>query len=162
MVAVITSARQIGPLRANDLESVIAIDRSHTGHSRGHFFEKRFAAAEQKPEDFVHLGIVRDGRLRGFALARVLRGEFGRQDVVAVLDALGVDVHSQDVGIGQRLMEALVDELRLRGARSLHSQAKWTDHDLLGFFEVSGFTLSPRLVIERPVAVPLIEELEEP
>ena len=154
--------QDIGPLGAVHLERVVAIDRSHTGHSRRRFFEKQFAAAEASPEDFVQLGVMRGGSLRGFAIAHVLRGEFGREDAVAVLDAVGVEAQSQDRGIGQGLIEELVTRLRQKGVRLFHSQARWTNHDLLRFFEASGLTLSPRLVLERAVNEPLVEEIEEP
>ncbi len=147
---------------ANELERVVAIDRAHTGHSRQRFFEKRFACAAAHPDDFVQIGLMRGGSLRGFAIARLLRGEFGREDVVAVLDVLGVEAESQDRGVGQTLIERLVEVLRQKGVRSLHSQAGWANHDLLRFFDATDFRLSPRMVLDRSVADPLIEPVEEP
>jgi GNAT superfamily N-acetyltransferase len=150
----------IRTIDADDLEFVVAIDRAHTGHSRRRFFEKRFAQAAAHPDDFVQIGMVQDGSLRGFALAHLLRGEFGREDIVAVLDVLGVEFASQDRGIGQALIERLIEILRQKRVRSLHSQTSWTNHDLLRFFDSCGFSLSPRTVLERSIA-PLIEPAEE-
>jgi len=146
---------------ARDLERVVAIDRAHTGHSRRHFFEKRFANAAAHPDDFVQIGVTGGGILRGFVIARLLRGEFGRDDVVAVLDVLGVEPESQDRGLGQSLIDRLVEIARQKGVRSLHSRASWANHQLLRFFDATGFRLSPRLVLERSVADPLIESAEE-
>ncbi len=152
----------LGLLSAVHLDRVVAIDRAHTGSSRRRFFEKRFAAAESNPDDFVLLGIMRGGALRGFAIARVLHGEFGREEDVAVLDAVGVETESQDRGIGHKLMDELVATLRQKGVRSLHSQAKWVNYDLLRFFEASGFELAPRFILERSVSERLSEEVDEP
>ena len=152
-------ARSIG---AADLDRVIAIDRDHTGRSRRRFFEKRFAAAAAHPDDFVQIALTRDGSLRGFVIARLSRGEFGREDLVAVLDAVGVELESQDRGVGQALIERLVEILRRKGVRSLHSQASWTSHHLLRFFDAAGFQLSPRMVLERSVTAALLEPAEEP
>jgi GNAT superfamily N-acetyltransferase len=149
-------------LNANDLERVVEIDRMHSGHSRRRFFEKRFASAAASPDDFVQLGLMRGGSLRGFAIARLLRGEFGRQDAVAMLDVLGVAPESQEQGVGQALIERLVEIVRKKGIRSLHSQAQWTNVQLLRFFDAADFRLSPRTVLNRSVAEPLIEPLEEP
>jgi L-amino acid N-acyltransferase YncA len=149
-------------LDAGDLERVIAIDRGHTGHSRRRFFEKRFAAAAAHPDDFVQIGLMREGSLRGFAVARVLRGEFGRQDVVAVLDVVGVEPESHERGLGQMLIDRLIDALRQKGVRSLHSQAGWASHQLLRFFDAAGFQLSPRMILERSVGEVLLEPAEEP
>jgi GNAT superfamily N-acetyltransferase len=158
----VDSEQDVSPLSAAQLDHVVAIDRAYTGRSRRRFFAKRFAAAEAHPDDFVLLGSSRSGTLRGFAIAHLLRGEFGREHIAAVLDALGVEAVSQDAGIGHRLIEELVAILQRRGVRLLHSQAKWTDGDLLRFFNASGFELSPRFVLERLVAVPLVEDIDEP
>ena len=153
-----TSVRQ---LRPTDLERVIAIDSGHVGESRRHFFEKRLASAKQHPEDFVHVGAVRSGSLVGFAFARILRGEFGRDLAVATLDAVSVEHDSRERGVGHALMNSLAAIMRQKGVRSLQSQADWTNHALLRFFEASGFGLASRLVLERPVLTPLAESAED-
>jgi len=48
-----TASRSTRPITVADLERVIAIDRVHSGHSRRHFFEKRFAAAKARPSEWV-------------------------------------------------------------------------------------------------------------
>ena len=58
----------VRPLRASDLERMIAIDEAHTGHTRRRFFEKRLDAAEREAQDFIHIGMERDGKLTGFLL----------------------------------------------------------------------------------------------
>lgn len=151
--------RNVRPLMADDMERVIAIDRAHSGHSRRSFFEKRFATAKSHPNDFIHIGVTRSSSLRGFATARVLRGEFGREYSVAVLDGLGVEAESQELGIGQELMNGLTQALRSMGVQSLQSQAVWMNHDLLRFFAASGFELASRLALERSVAP--LEEVHE-
>ena len=120
-----------------DVERVIAIDRAHSGRSRRRFFEKRFAAAAARPQDFVPIGIHRGGALRGFAILRILRGEFGHEQAVAVLDAVGVEPHSRERGIGRALMDELTAALDRMGVRALHSQAAWNNHDLVRFFAAS-------------------------
>jgi len=149
-------------LHPRDVDRLCAIDRAYTGHSRRGFFERRLKAAAVCPNDFILVGVVRGGSLRGYAVARLLRGEFGQADVKAVLDAIGVEPECQERGVGQSLMDELIDIMRRRGVRTLHSQANWADHGLLRFFHACGFELSPRLVLERPVAEPLAEAAAEP
>jgi N-acetylglutamate synthase-like GNAT family acetyltransferase len=148
-------------LGVDDVEAVIAIDRAHSGRARRHFFEKLFAAAKARPDDFVCVGIERAGALRGFAIARILRGEFGRKNAVAVLNAVGVEAQSREQGIGHKLMAELIENLRAMGVGSVQSLAVWTNHDLLHFFDSSGFTLAPRLALERSAVEPLEEASEE-
>ena len=155
-------ANSTRPITVADLEQVIAIDKVNTGHSRRHFFEKRFAAAKARPSDFVHVGVVADNVLRGFAIARILRGEFGQKDAVAVVDALGVAPESREHGLGQSLMEGLVATARQQGAGALQSQVDWKNVELLRFFNTSHFKLAPRLALDR-AATELREEAgEEP
>ena len=161
VAAAAVADRSLRPLEAGDLERVIAIDRAHSGHSRRRFFEKRFAAAAAQPDDYLHVGVVRGGSLRGYAIARILRGEFGHQQAIAVLDAIGVAADSQERGIGQALMQELSEGLRRHGVRSLQSQADWTNHELLRFFHAAGFELAPRLALQRPVDELLVETSEE-
>jgi L-amino acid N-acyltransferase YncA len=148
-------------LGAADINRVVTIDRAHTGQGRRRFFEKRFAAAKARPGDFVHVGVMRGGSLRGFILAHVRRGEFGLDDAVGVVDGVGVEPECQERGVGQALMEGMVTAMRQKSVRRLHSQASWTNHNLIRFFNASGFSLSSRLVLERSVSEPLAENLED-
>jgi GNAT superfamily N-acetyltransferase len=160
-IAAATIENSVRPLRFTDLERVIAIDSGHVGEPRRRFFEKRLAHAKQHPEDFVQVGVTRGGLLVGFAFARVLRGEFGREQASATLDAVGVEHDSRDRGVGRALMAGITKLLREKGVQSLQSQADWTSHGLLRFFESSGFRLAPRLVLERSMLAPLAEQLDE-
>ena len=153
-----TGSRFLG---IDDIERVTAIDRAHTGRSRRRFFEKRFAAAAAKPDDFVHVGVLRAGVLRGFILAHLERGEFGRGDAVGVFDAIGVEPEDREHGVGQSLMDELAAAMRKKGVRTLHSQANWTQHGILRFLDASGFALCGRLVLERAVSEPLAEDMED-
>ena len=150
----------VRPLSRTDLERVIAIDSGHVGEPRRRFFEKRLAHAKQHPEDFVHVGVVRNGALVGFAFARILHGEFGREQAIATLDAVGVEHDSQARGVGRALMDGLTKIMRQKGVRLLQSQAEWTNHALMRFFDACGFGLAPRLVLARSVLTPLAEPIE--
>ena len=157
-----TNNRGVRPLAANDLERVVAIDQAHTGRGRSQFFEKLFAAIKARPNNYLHVCITTGGQLRGFVIARILRGEFGHKDAVAVLDAVGVEPESRERGIGQGLVEELIAVARRQGVQTLHSQASWTQHDMLRFFDASQFELAPRFVLERPITELVEEAGEEP
>ena len=148
------------PITVADLEQVIAIDKVSAGSSRRHFFEKRFAAAKRRPNDFIQIGVVDGKALRGFAIARILRGEFGQKDAIAVIDALGVAPESREHGLGHRLIDGLVKSARQQGAHSMQSLVDWKNPDLLRFFNISRFELGPRLALERTMTE-LREEVDE-
>jgi predicted N-acetyltransferase YhbS len=147
-------------LRPTDLEQVIAIDSHHFGEPRRAFFEKRLAQARAHPGDYVQVGIDRNSILVGFAFACILRGEFGREQAIATLDAVGVMISSREQGVGHALMDGLTKALRQEGVQSLQSQANWTNHTLLRFFDACSFSLAPRLVLERSAVTPLPEPVD--
>jgi len=151
----------IRALNGADLERVIAIDRTHSGRSRRHFFEKRFAAAAAHPDEFIQIGVARGGSLRGFATARVFCGEFGREPPIAMLDAIGVEMELQERGLGRLLMDGLIESMRRAGVHKLQSQAEWTNHGLMRFFDASGFQLADRVVLERSNSELLAEPSED-
>lgn len=148
-------------LRPADLERIVAIDSSHVGAPRRHFFEKRLSHATQHPEDFVQIGVTRDDSLVGFAFARILRGEFGREHAIGTIDAISVEQHSRERGVGRALMDGLTKIMREKAVQSLQSEADWTNHDVLKFFDASGFRIAPRLALERSVLTPLTEPIED-
>lgn len=139
----------IRPLTVDDLDAVVAVDRRVSEVSRRGFFEKWIKARARDERTFVAIAACSGERLLGFGLAHVLDGEFGGAATVAVLDALSVDPGHKASGIGHRLMEALCAGARERGASELQTQAGWDEPELLGFFAAVGFTLAPRLVLER-------------
>ena len=151
----------IRALRRGDLERVIAIDQAHAGTARRRFMERRLTEGERRPDDYVLVGVEHDGALVGFALGRLLYGEFGRVEPVAVLDAIGVDRSSQEHGYGHALMAGLLAAVRSKGVRQLHSQADWTNHGLLRFFDSTGFTLAQRVVLERDTTQAMDESGED-
>jgi len=149
------------PLQPDDLARMVAIDQAHMGRARRRFLQKRLEMAQAHPEDFLHVGLSRGGKLVGFAFVRLLRGEFGREQVTASLDLVGVDSESRERGYGHRLLDALIRMLREKDVRLLYSQSDWTNHDMLKFFDSLGFKLAPRLALDRMVATPLVESVEE-
>lgn len=154
------SVAAVRALGADEIERATAIDAANVGRSRRSFLAKRLRAAQQSAEEFLHLAVDVDGRLAGFALARVLRGEFGRDEPVAVLDVIDVDRTLSVRGCGQSLLAALGTRLRERGVRQIYSESDWTNHTLLRFFAASGFQLARRVILERAVDEPLAEPAE--
>ncbi len=146
------AAATVRPLAAGDLDRVVAIDRALTGRARRGFFEKRLQAALDQPKGFIYVGTEADGTLAGFALARVLEGEFGAGAAVAVLDAIGVDPSRTGQGHGRALMAGLEEVMRAKGVAELQSQVDWTNHALVRFLDKAGFAPAPRLVLGRDTA----------
>lgn len=136
------------PLRSGDLPRVIEIDSQFSGRARSGFFKKRLDAALRTPHAFVFIGHETDSDLNGFLLARILEGEFGAVDAVAVMDGIAVDPEKMGKGLGRELMLGLEGVLRHKGILEIQSQADWTNFSLLRFLSYWGFGLASRLVLE--------------
>jgi len=137
------------PLQAADLDAVVAIDRERAGRPRSEFYARRLRALVEEPEGGVAVVAERSGRVAGFALARILDGEFGGQAPAGVLDAIGVSTQAIHHGVATALLRALDVALQARGAREVRTQVEWTDQELAAFFARAGFRLADRLVLER-------------
>ena len=146
---------KVRPLAPGDLEAIVAIDRAVAGRSRRAFYERRLAHLAREPGAFVALGAELDGRLAGFAFARLYEGEFGGVAPEASLDAIGVDAKAGHRGVGRELVEGMAAAMRIHGIKEIWTQADWTATDLTGFFAHMGFAMAPRLVLERAVADPI-------
>ncbi len=139
----------IRPLSSADLEAVIAIDKATAGISRRGYFEKRLAAATDRPGDYVYCGLEADGALVGFAFAKLVNGEFGKPGASAALDVIGVEARHGHKGYGQVLLEEVERVLAGKGVGYLTSQVEWANGGVLGFLGGAGFALAPRVVLTR-------------
>jgi GNAT superfamily N-acetyltransferase len=142
---------QTGPLVPDELADVVAIDAAITGRDRGAFFARRLARTLAAPKRFVHLGLRRDGRLVGFALARLTEGEFGARTRTAALDAIGVHPGHVAGGGGRVLMSAMMAALARKGVEQVVTEVDWEARQLVDFLAHSGFAPAANLVVERAI-----------
>jgi GNAT superfamily N-acetyltransferase len=139
------------PLRPEDLNSVVALDRISAGMPRLPYFEKRLQAALRYPRRHYQFALTTGKGLAGFLVARVAGGEYGRPEEVVVLEALGVEpLHRRD-GLGKRMLAGLEELMRAHGIKQLVTQVDWHNHGMLQFIDGAGFSLAPRVILERVV-----------
>ncbi len=143
---------QTGPLRAEELAAVVAIDAAMTGRNRGAFYARRLARTLAAPARFVHVGLRREGAIVGFALARLTDGEFGEPDRGAALDALAIHPGHQGGGGGPALIAALLAVLARKGVARVVTEVDWEALSLCGFLAASGFAPAEQLLVERALA----------
>jgi GNAT superfamily N-acetyltransferase len=134
-------------LAAADLERVVALDAAYGGHSRRDYFERRLAAALRDPQHHLQYAADDTWDLGGFALARVLAGEFGRDRPALMLEVIGVSFQHRGRGVGAALLGALEAEAAGRGIRELWTQASWRQERMLRFLARAGFELAAPLVL---------------
>ncbi len=136
-------------LEADLLEQIVKLDSATNGSRREDFFTKRFEAQKNQPQAFISITAYQADTLVGFIGCHLLKGEFGSDELIAVLDAMAVEPTSQGHGVGHELLAALMTEVRKRGGRELRTQAVWNQPEMLDFFADTGFAMAPRLILER-------------
>ena len=138
-------------LSKDDLDAVVAIDAAIEGHPRRDYIERRLAAALREPALHAQFAATDGGQLVGYVLARVLAGEFGRPQPGLRLEMVGVHANARGIGVGEKLMQALMAHARKRGLSEVHTSAAWNQHTMLRWFDAMGFTLSSDRWLECPV-----------
>jgi ribosomal protein S18 acetylase RimI-like enzyme len=149
-----TTACLVRNLREEDLEAVIALDARNVGRRRADFYRRKLQQNLVESGIKVSLAAEVEGVLRGFLLARVQYGEFGRMEPVAVLDSLAVDPASHRAGVGHALLRQLRMNLAALHIPVLRTDVAWDQQAMLGFFRKEGFAPAPRLCLELPVRFP--------
>jgi len=144
---------QLKVLTTDDLDAVIAIDKANSGTSRRGYFTKRIEAVTERPKDFVFVGLHIDGKLAGFALAKLVEGEFGKAGASASFDAIAVSPEFQGKGAGQQLLTGVEDILRSKSVSSVTSQVDWSNQTMIGFLAKAGYALDTRSVLVRSTEV---------
>ena len=133
------------------------IDADLVGRPRAEFFQRRLAAALARPEIHVQYGVDGPSGLEGYALARVMAGEFGLPLAALRLQAIGVRREAQGHGVGRALMTALEDAASARDAGTLRTTAAWNDHGMLRFLDHHGFSLAENQVLDCAVHLGRLE-----
>lgn len=141
----------LSPLAREDLDDVVTIDAAWEGRSRRLYFERRLAAALREPALHAQFAVRDAHGLAGYLLARVLEGEFGRQDRSLRLEAIGVRADARGRGVGRALFDGLSGWAARHGVADLRTQAAWNAHRMLAWLDASGFSLAHAQVIERAI-----------
>jgi len=144
-----TYSARIEVIGTESLDTTVELDQLTNGNCRRDFFARRFEAQEKHPEAFISIAVIQAGTMIGFVCCQLLQGEFGSNELVAVLDAMAVDPQSQGHGVGHELLQKVTAEIRSRGGNGLQTQAGWNQPEVLDFFSSTGFRLAPRLILER-------------
>lgn len=135
----------------NDIDGILAIDRSITGRDRTAYFKRKFAEAMDESGVRVSLVAERDGRVAGFIMARVEFGEFGSLEPEAIIDTIGVLASQGHKGVGSALLSQLMTNLQGLRVERVRTEVEWNHFGLLSFFDRMGFRPHRRLALRRRV-----------
>lgn len=136
-------------LKAEDIDSLVALDCKITGVRRHEYYRDRVAAAAKHDAQLnSSLVALAEGRIVGFLMGTLFFGECGIPESSAFVDTLGVDPEYQDRGVGGALFEQFRANMRAAQVESIYTFVDWKEFGLLKFFGRMGFEPSRRISLE--------------
>lgn len=136
-------------LEESDLDAIVKIDELAMGHARPDFYRPRVAQACRDQQHHPTLVAVVGTEVVGFLMATMQRGEFGRPEPTAVIDAVGVHREHRRRKVARALMDRLLSDVRALGVETVRTEVEWNDFDLVRFFSSQGFAPAYRILLER-------------
>jgi len=135
---------QIRPMRMDDFEAIVEIDRKFLGKASPDYWRRIVVPNQQYP--FSSLVAELEGKVIGFIVGEVSGGKFGVPDTVGWLTTIGVDPDYQHRGVARKLSETFIQNLKSIGVSMVYTLVNWSDWDLLKFFRNMGFTRGGEMI----------------
>lgn len=127
-------------MKESDMDAIVKIDRKITGENRTDYYEMKISQhLDEKHNIIISLVAEHEGKVVGFIMGGVYKGEFGIPDTTAYLDTLGIEPAHQKSGLGYAMMHRFLDNLRTANIQKLSTFVNWNDWALLKFFNKTGF-----------------------
>jgi ribosomal protein S18 acetylase RimI-like enzyme len=126
-------------LRADDLDTLIRIDRKIGNTDRSAYYERKVKEAMDETGIRVSLVAEIKGMVVGFVMARVDYGEFDRTEPIAVLDTIGVDPGFAHLHVGRALLAQLLGNLATLRLEKVRTEVGAEQIDLTAFLISNDF-----------------------
>ena len=131
-----------------DIDGITRIDERITGRYRPEVWEQRVVYYIRRDAEAPKVA-EQDGKVVGFMLGEVRGGEFGLEEPTGWIEFFGVDPSARGGGIGRRLVEAMLDHFRSRGAHVARTVVATRDAEISSFLKANGFQAAPLEPLER-------------
>ena len=141
---------KIRPLKKEDLEAIVEIDKRVLGENRRSYWERKLELMNNKASQ-VSLVAEMEGKVVGFILGDVSGWEFGVPDTIGWIDTIGIDPVYQKRGLATALANEVIKNLKAIGVRAVYTLVSWSDWDLLQFFHAMGFTRGDMINLELKI-----------
>lgn len=138
----------IRPLRKEDLEAIVKIDGDITGKERKDYYKRKLDEVFSEGKLSCSLIAEFDGKVVGFLIGQVFEGEFGIPGDSAYIDTLGILPEYHKLGIGSRLMEQFISNMKGVSVKKIYTFVDFGDLRLIKFFSAQGFVPSRRISLE--------------
>jgi len=138
----------IRPLKKEDLNAIVEIDYAITCRQRKAYYERKFEEIFMPGKLSCSLVAEVEGRVIGFLIGQVYEGEFGIPEDSGYIDTLGIAPQYHKLGIGSRLMEQFISNMKAVSIKRIYTMVDFSDLRLVKFFGSQGFRPSKRISLE--------------
>jgi ribosomal protein S18 acetylase RimI-like enzyme len=138
----------IRPLKKEDLNAILEIDYAITGRLRRSYYERKFEEIFLPSKLSSSLVAESEGKVIGFLIGHVFEGEFGIPEDSGYIDTLGIAPQYHKLGIGSRLLEQFISNMKAFSIRKIYVMVDFSDLRLVKFFGSQGFYPSKRISLE--------------
>lgn len=141
----------IRPLKKQDLQALILIDREVTNRNREAYYNRKFEEIFGSGRLSVSLIAEVDDMPVGFLIGQVYQGEYGIPEDVAYIDTIGIMPKYNKLGVGSKLLEQFIANMKACRINKIYTLVNFGDVKLIKFFSNHGFSPSKRLNLELEV-----------
>ncbi|MFQ5837268.1 MAG: GNAT family N-acetyltransferase [Thermoplasmata archaeon] len=134
-----------------DIPEMVRIEKEITKSSKVGALERILHNYTNYGDPDLILAAEADDNFVGFLIGEIRPWEFGEDEEIAWIKVVGVDPKYQGRGIGKRLGEAFLRNLKAKGIRKVRTMVEWDSGDLITYFKTLGFDRSNFIALERTV-----------
>ncbi len=142
------TALHIRPVRAADIPSVVALDKTITGLAKPDYWQSMFEhyGARARSERFFLVAEHQD-RLEGFVVGETRAWEFGSPPCGWIF-AIQVRPKGRLEGVGTQLFNAICNSFRKAGVLNVRTMIARDNTTILSFFRSQGMMAGPFIELE--------------
>jgi len=139
---------------AGDLAGVVAIDAEVTGNAKLEYWQdifERYGSRRLNERFFLVAlgdGGERDGDILGYMVGEIRTWEFGSEPCGWIF-GFAVDPSARLARIGEKLFQAITDEFRNAGVRTMRTMVLRQEQLPMGFFRSEGMVAGPYIQLEK-------------
>lgn len=134
-----------------DIPAMVDIERAITQSVELEALERTLMAYLSQGDPDLLLGAEEANEFVGFLIGELRPWEFGEEASVAWIKVVGVHPRHQGKGIGRKLGEVFMKNLKAKGSVRMRTLVPWDSGDLITYFKALGFDRSSYVALERDV-----------
>jgi ribosomal protein S18 acetylase RimI-like enzyme len=146
----VQAGSRVRPLDELDLGAITRIDERITGQYRPEVWEEHVGYYLRRDPDASQV-VELDGKVVGFMMGDIRRGEFGIEEPSGWIERFGIDPDYRGKDFGKQLFDAVTGHFSAQGVQTVRTLVNVNEKGIAGFLEAMGFRQSPLSALEMQI-----------